>query len=131
MSTPDVSTLAAAVRRPESLSLSSQPTVGAPVRVGEVYPQLSIVAAVHNEGAVVVHKLPNLVELNYPSDGYEIAVVPDSSTDAANDILRAGANERLHVAIVAERELAFPVLNTAAALALVYFISGKKAVWVR
>ncbi len=68
-----------------------------PVRCSPIVPSVSIIMAVRNEASVLPRKLRNLVELDYPSDLYELIVVSDGSTDATNTILAAFAHPRLRV----------------------------------
>ena len=49
---------------------------------------ISILMVVRNEAAALPRKLDNLLELEYPSEDWEIVVVSDGSTDATNEILR-------------------------------------------
>ena len=56
------------------------------------WPSISIVMVVHNEAAVLERKLRNLLDLNYPADRTEIAVVSDGSTDDTNRLLTEFAN---------------------------------------
>ncbi|PYV78114.1 MAG: family 2 glycosyl transferase [Acidobacteria bacterium] len=57
------------------------------VRCGPYIPFLSIIMVVHNEEKVLLRKLRNLLELNYPAELLEIVVVSDGSTDTTNQIL--------------------------------------------
>ena len=58
-----------------------------PVQSGPYFPSVSILLVVRNEGATVVQKLRNLLEMNYPKSKTEIIVVSDGSTDDTNKIL--------------------------------------------
>ena len=61
-------------------------------------PSLSVVMIVRNEAAILERKLRNLMELNYPSDLYEVLVVSDNSTDETAGILsRHAENFPLYV----------------------------------
>ncbi len=64
----------------------------APVRREDVTPRLSIVISAHNEAAVIREKLENTLQLDYPRELLEIAVVSDASTDATDAIVRAYAD---------------------------------------
>jgi poly-beta-1,6-N-acetyl-D-glucosamine synthase len=77
-------------------------------------PFLSIVMVVRNEAKVVGDKLRNLLELRYPSDGYEIVVVSDGSNDGTNEILsRYGESGKIRVILHAESEGKAAGLNDA------------------
>lgn len=60
-----------------------------PVRSGAELPRVSMVVAMHNEGAVIDGKIANCRELDYPRELLEIVLVSDGSTDATNERIRA------------------------------------------
>jgi poly-beta-1,6-N-acetyl-D-glucosamine synthase len=69
-----------------------------PVRRGPTEPLVSVVLVVRNEEAVLVQKMRNLLELDYPENKFQIVVVSDGSTDGTESILREHAgNPRVHV----------------------------------
>src|SRR4029077_2446388 len=71
-----------------------------PVRRGLFEPSVSVVVVVHNEEQVLEEQLRNLLDLDYPSDGCQIVVVSDGSTDRTESILRGGSsNPGLHVVL--------------------------------
>lgn len=50
-------------------------------------PTVTIMVVAHNEEKVILNKLNNLKEINYPKDKIEILVASDNSTDATNNIV--------------------------------------------
>jgi len=42
----------------------------------------------HNEEKVILEKLNNILELDYPQDKIEILVASDNSTDQTNNIVK-------------------------------------------
>lgn len=82
-----------------------------PVCTGCIVPYLSIVMAVRNEERVLLRKLRNLAEINYPSDRYEIVVVSDGSTDDTNRMLADQQDERLRVVLLPQHEGKAAALN--------------------
>ena len=51
------------------------------VKRSKIFPKISLIIPVHNESEVILSKLENTRELNYPKDKLEILVVDDGSTD--------------------------------------------------
>jgi hypothetical protein len=69
-----------------------------PVLRSKQEPYVSIVMVLRNEDRWVEAKLRNLLELDYPSELYQIVVVSDGSTDRTDAILREHAHDpRVHV----------------------------------
>ena len=66
-----------------------------PVRWKPIFPRISIVIAVRNEGKFLEEKLQNLKHLDYPEELMETLVVSDGSTDRTNDILRTFSDSRI------------------------------------
>src|SRR5271156_1672846 len=58
-----------------------------PVQRKPIFPKISIIIAVHNEGKNLEKKIHNLQKLDYPEELMEIVIVSDGSTDQTNDIL--------------------------------------------
>lgn len=50
-------------------------------------PQVTLLIAAYNEELVVVEKMANTMELNYPKENLKIVWVTDGSTDATNELL--------------------------------------------
>ena len=63
-----------------------------PVRRAAIFPQVTIVMAVHNEETRLRDKLLNLAALDYPAGRLELIVVSDGSTDHTNEILKEWRN---------------------------------------
>jgi cellulose synthase/poly-beta-1,6-N-acetylglucosamine synthase-like glycosyltransferase len=73
---------------------------GRPVRKQEITPRVTIVVAAHNEEAVIERRLRNLLELDYPSDRFDIVVASDASTDATDSLVDAVAAEEPRVRLL-------------------------------
>ncbi len=63
-----------------------------PVQHGFSDASVSVVMVVRNEERVLADKLSNLLELDYPTEHWQIVVVSDGSTDRTEAILREYAN---------------------------------------
>lgn len=50
-------------------------------------PTVTVMVVAHNEEKVILNKLNNLINLNYPEDRIEFIVASDNSTDKTNDIV--------------------------------------------
>ena len=66
-----------------------------PVRSRPIFPKISIVIAVRNEGKYLEEKLRNLQQLDYPVELLETLIVSDGSTDQTNDILSNLSDSRI------------------------------------
>lgn len=51
-------------------------------------PTVTVMVVAHNEEKVILDKLKNLLELNYPKEKIEFLVSSDNSTDRTNDIVK-------------------------------------------
>lgn len=51
-------------------------------------PSVTVMVVAHNEEKVILKKLNNLLELDYPKDKIEFLIASDKSTDQTNDIVR-------------------------------------------
>ena len=71
---------------------------------GEYVPTISIIMPVFNEAEVIREKLTNLLDLDYPRDGYEILVVSDGSTDDTHARVLEFENRGVQLHILAERK---------------------------
>jgi len=58
-----------------------------PVKKETITPLVSLVISAYNEEAVIAEKIENSLQLDYPEDHLEIAVISDGSTDMTNDII--------------------------------------------
>jgi poly-beta-1,6-N-acetyl-D-glucosamine synthase len=63
-----------------------------PVQRGFFDASVSVVMVVRNEEVTLAEKLSNLLELDYPTEHWQIVVVSDGSTDRTEAILREYAN---------------------------------------
>lgn len=52
-------------------------------------PTVTVMVVAHNEEKVILDKLKNLVELDYPADKIQYIIASDHSTDQTNQIIRA------------------------------------------
>lgn len=76
-----------------------------------ILPSVSIVIAVYNEAEVLLRKLRNLQEIDYPADRCEIVVVSDGSTDETNRILAAESQDRLRALLLPQHHGKASALN--------------------
>src|ERR1700756_1897447 len=84
------------------------------VKTGPYRPFVSVVLVVRDEAAQLRDKLNNLIELNYPSEAWEMVVVSDGSSDASNEILSDFAkNERIRVILSPQAQGKATGLNNA------------------
>lgn len=51
-------------------------------------PTVTVMVVAHNEEKVILEKLNNILELDYPQDKIEILVASDNSTDQTNNIVK-------------------------------------------
>lgn len=51
-------------------------------------PTVTVMVVAHNEEKVILNKLNNLINLNYPEDRIEFIVASDNSTDRTNEIVK-------------------------------------------
>lgn len=51
-------------------------------------PTVTIMVVAHNEEKVILDKLQNIIQLNYPKDKIEFLIASDNSTDKTNDIVK-------------------------------------------
>src|SRR5262245_53685795 len=76
------------------------------------YPRVSIVFAAHNEASVIVQKMVNCEQLDYPAESLEILVGCDGCTDVTPALARAAAPPHASVHEFADRRGKAAVLNT-------------------
>ena len=62
-----------------------------PVRKHGLAPTVSVIVAAHDEDAVIVRRLENLLALDYPSERLEIVVASDDSSDRTDELVEAVA----------------------------------------
>ena len=58
-----------------------------PIAAGDALPTVSLIIPAYNEESVIVSKLKNALELDYPSELLEILVTSDASTDRTHEIV--------------------------------------------
>ena len=51
-------------------------------------PTVNVMVVVHNEEKVILEKMKNILELDYPQDKIEFLVSSDNSTDKTNELIR-------------------------------------------
>lgn len=51
-------------------------------------PTVTVMVVAHNEEKVILSKLENIIEINYPKDKIEFLIASDNSTDSTNEIVR-------------------------------------------
>ncbi len=51
-------------------------------------PTVTVMVVAHNEEKVILEKLKNIIELDYPKDKIEFLIASDNSTDQTNNIVR-------------------------------------------
>jgi biofilm PGA synthesis N-glycosyltransferase PgaC len=71
-----------------------------PILRAPIFPSVTIVLAVRNEGKTLLRKLANLAALDYPKEQIEVIVVSDGSTDETNDLLTAWEDSRQGIVIL-------------------------------
>jgi cellulose synthase/poly-beta-1,6-N-acetylglucosamine synthase-like glycosyltransferase len=69
------------------------------VRQADIEPTVTIVVAAHDEEAVIVRRLENLLALDYPAAKLEILVASDGSTDGSDELVEtvAAGTKRVHL----------------------------------
>jgi len=58
------------------------------VAKSEIYPEVTLLIAAHNEETDIAQKLSNSLSLDYPRDKLQIVIASDGSTDATNQIVQ-------------------------------------------
>jgi len=102
-----------------------------PVRSRPIFPKISIVIAVRNEGKYLEEKLRNLQQLDYPAELLETLVVSDGSTDQTNHILSNLSDSRVRSIFLAAHAGKAEALNRALEAAsgdIVVFMDARQRV---
>ncbi len=63
------------------------------VEKGEIRPSVSIVISAYNEEKIIARKIENTLDLDYPENLLEIAIISDGSTDGTNKIIKEYAKK--------------------------------------
>jgi glycosyltransferase involved in cell wall biosynthesis len=71
-----------------------------PVHKAEQTPSVALVVSAHNEEAVIRRRIENALALDYPSDGLQIVVASDGSTDLTDAIVGEIAAENPRVRLL-------------------------------
>lgn len=66
-------------------------------------PEVTLIISAFNEQEVIVDKIKNSLELDYPADRLTIWVVSDASTDDTDRLVKEFGNERVHLFRLHER----------------------------
>lgn len=85
-----------------------------PVTAENAIQSVTIVLSVYNEEQVIVSKIENLINLDYPAPLLNMIIVSDGSSDRTDDLIKASASERVQL-ITQGREGKTAALNKAAA----------------
>src|SRR5690554_3210551 len=62
-------------------------------------PTVTVMVVAHNEEKVILSKLNNIIELDYPKNKIEFLIVSDNSTDKTNEIVRKFIKEHPDIKI--------------------------------
>jgi glycosyltransferase involved in cell wall biosynthesis len=62
-------------------------------------PTVTVMVVAHNEEKVILEKLNNIIELDYPQDKIEFLIASDNSTDKTNEIVKQFIKEHQNVNI--------------------------------
>lgn len=81
------------------------------LRKGDGEPSFSIVLSVYNEEKVILEKINNFKDLDYPETKAELIVISDGSVDRTNEIIAKEADDRVKLVIQPERRGKTSALN--------------------
>jgi cellulose synthase/poly-beta-1,6-N-acetylglucosamine synthase-like glycosyltransferase len=70
-----------------------------PIAAGDALPTVSLIIPAYNEESVIVSKLENALELDYPSELLEILVTSDASTDRTHEIVAGYADRGVRLLV--------------------------------
>ncbi|NQD67663.1 glycosyltransferase family 2 protein [Bacillus haikouensis] len=62
-------------------------------------PTVTVMVVAHNEEKVILEKLNNIIELDYPQEKIEFLIASDNSTDKTNEIIKRFIKERQNLKI--------------------------------
>jgi cellulose synthase/poly-beta-1,6-N-acetylglucosamine synthase-like glycosyltransferase len=80
-----------------------------------MFPRVSIIMAVRNGAALIQEKIQNLLDLEYPSELFELLIVSDGSTDATGEIVERARNTRIRTWVFEKHQGKAWALNQAIA----------------
>ncbi len=69
-----------------------------------VLPKVSLIIPAYNEEQVIVRKIRNSLEVDYPAHLLEIVVVSDGSSDSTEALARQAAGERVRLVFLEDRQ---------------------------
>jgi cellulose synthase/poly-beta-1,6-N-acetylglucosamine synthase-like glycosyltransferase len=69
------------------------------IAAGDALPTVSLIIPAYNEESVIVSKLENALELDYPSELLEILVTSDASTDRTHEIVAGYADRGVRLLV--------------------------------
>ena len=61
------------------------------------YPDMTVLLTVHNEQDVILKRIANLLECDYPADRLNVLVASDGSTDQTSDLVRSIEDNRVRL----------------------------------
>jgi cellulose synthase/poly-beta-1,6-N-acetylglucosamine synthase-like glycosyltransferase len=86
-----------------------------PINKQSIYPSVSLIISCYNEEEILREKLLNSLEIDYPSEKFEILVVSDGSTDQTDTIATQFADKGVRLIRVEGRKGKTACLNRAVA----------------
>ncbi len=97
----------------------------------EQWPMVSLVIAAYREESVIVERLRNALQLDYPSDKLEIIIGVDGNEDATGELVRSFQDSRIQLMQFPERRGKASVLNDciAAARGEIILFSDANTFW--
>ncbi len=97
----------------------------------EQWPMVSLVIAAYREESVIVERLRNALQLDYPSDKIEIIIGVDGNEDATGELVRSFQDSRIQLMQFPERRGKASVLNDciAAARGEIILFSDANTFW--
>ncbi len=84
---------------------------------GAELPTLSIIVPAYNEEEVIIKRLQNILNIDYPQELIQIIVVSDASTDNTNELITGFKEKRVHLIVNKRRRGKTYGLNRACEIA--------------
>jgi cellulose synthase/poly-beta-1,6-N-acetylglucosamine synthase-like glycosyltransferase len=91
---------------------------GKPPAGADIFPSVTFIVPAHNEAAVIVSKINNILSLDYPADKLSVLVGSDASQDATHDLVQAFKDKRVTLWIAPVRGGKTQIINQCAPLAV-------------